>query len=422
MAEISQRGSDTKSFTFSDPEYQGTYDFLPGQFLTLKVDPDGDGLTAPRHYTVTSAPGEATLQCTVKRIGKVSGYIHSRLHVGERVQLAPPYGVFTPSPSEASVVLISAGIGVTPMLNFSRHFGSKVALVAHVAKSPEHHVFLEEFQQLGCQVLTHYTSQKGRPKVPDFISEVLSRVGVSHGFYLCAPPQFMEEARAALLANSVAEVNIHSEAFGPKLAKASGCPLGYGSSSGGGGSSMEPVGHKGSSSSGNTPRKRDGECVRSYKDGSKYQGQLRDGKRHGKGRWEAKSGAYEGEWQTDMQHGVGHQTWADGRSYQGQFLEGKFHGQGSMEWKTPQGVMKFDGQYVRDVKHGVGKFYWPDGRVYDGEWQNGKRWGKAAYINHKGERKLGLWNDDKLERWLDGGASAAAGESTTMPSSSTETK
>merc|ERR1712060_81319 len=106
----------------------GGFDFTAGQYLTIKVDPEGDNLTAPRHYTVTSAPGEKFLECTIKKIagGKVSTYMHEQLKVGDAVKLMPPYGVFTPDETFESAVLMSAGIGVTPMVNFSRALGDKV--------------------------------------------------------------------------------------------------------------------------------------------------------------------------------------------------------------------------------------------------------------------------------------------------------
>lgn len=84
--------------------------FLPGQYLTVKVDPNGDGLTAPRHYTVTSPPGAAYLQCATKKImgGVVSTYMHEALKVGDTVKLTPPYGVFTIDQSLPTGVLLSS--------------------------------------------------------------------------------------------------------------------------------------------------------------------------------------------------------------------------------------------------------------------------------------------------------------------------
>lgn len=139
-----------------------------------------------------------------------------------------------------------------------------------------------------------------------------------------------------------------------------------------------------------------------YDDGSTFDGQILKGQRHGVGQWKSSFESYDGQWFEDHRHGQGKQTWNDGRMYTGQFYEGKFHGQGRMDWSTPQGVTTYDGEYEDDLKHGHGRFSWPDGRVYEGQWSRGTRSGKATYINPKGQKRSGVWKDDKLERWLDG--------------------
>lgn len=136
-----------------------------------------------------------------------------------------------------------------------------------------------------------------------------------------------------------------------------------------------------------------------YDDGSTYTGQVVNGKRHGQGLWQSRTGQYEGQWQSDVQHGSGHQTWSDGRVYDGQFENGKFAGKGRMVWHTQKGLLTYEGQYKDDLKHGTGKFVWADGRTYDGMWREGKRHGRGMYMNARCEQKVGYWNDDKFERW-----------------------
>eukprot|EP00928_Gymnodinium_smaydae_P063318 TRINITY_DN46942_c0_g1_i1.p1 TRINITY_DN46942_c0_g1~~TRINITY_DN46942_c0_g1_i1.p1 ORF type:complete len:226 (-),score=30.61 TRINITY_DN46942_c0_g1_i1:124-801(-) len=137
-----------------------------------------------------------------------------------------------------------------------------------------------------------------------------------------------------------------------------------------------------------------------YEDGSTFQGQLCDGRRHGYGTWISTMEKYVGEWAVDQRHGDGTQSWKDGRLYIGQFREGRFDGKGKMEWHTPEGLMVYEGEYRDDLKHGEGSYRWPDGRTYKGQWLQGKRSGKAAYTNLAGEVKYGLWHDDRIERWL----------------------
>ena len=143
VSEIIQVAKGIKSFSFKplpgSPLAGKSFEFTPGQYLSLIVDVDGDGLTAPRHYTVTSPPGADFLQCTVKQIkgGKLSTHIHQHLKVGDTVKLAAPFGVFTLDEDVQSAVLMSAGIGITPMLNFKRTLGSKFRLCVHVDSTPE---------------------------------------------------------------------------------------------------------------------------------------------------------------------------------------------------------------------------------------------------------------------------------------------
>mmetsp|Transcript_106353 Transcript_106353/g.317866 ORF Transcript_106353/g.317866 Transcript_106353/m.317866 type:complete len:235 (-) Transcript_106353:97-801(-) len=138
-----------------------------------------------------------------------------------------------------------------------------------------------------------------------------------------------------------------------------------------------------------------------YDDGSSYVGQLSEGLRHGAGVWSSSSEQYSGQWKCDQRDGQGRQTWQDGRVYEGQFRNGKFHGYGHMEWHMPDGLMVYEGQYVDDLKDGEGRYIWPDGRMYEGQWKQGHRSGRATYTNSLGQKREGIWKDDKVERWLD---------------------
>mmetsp|Transcript_51868 Transcript_51868/g.60627 ORF Transcript_51868/g.60627 Transcript_51868/m.60627 type:complete len:442 (+) Transcript_51868:102-1427(+) len=217
-----------KSVSFKPP--QGSilenkkFEFSTGQYLTIKVDPEKNGLTAPRHYTVTSPPFADYLQCTVKkqRGGKVSTYIHEDLKVGDIVKLAAPYGVFTLEPSKVkSAVLISAGIGVTPMINFQRALGDKVKLSVHVDSTPEAFAYRTIFQK--GPVLEKFTRTPGgkRPTAKELVTEILDKSGTDNNFYICGPEGWMTDIQAELLKNGAKMVMC--EVFGSQLA--TGCPF-----------------------------------------------------------------------------------------------------------------------------------------------------------------------------------------------------
>ncbi|KAF4657269.1 hypothetical protein FOL47_008531 [Perkinsus chesapeaki] len=148
-----------------------------------------------------------------------------------------------------------------------------------------------------------------------------------------------------------------------------------------------------------------------YSDGSRYVGDVVDGRREGEGRWEYPGGYYQGGWLNNELHGQGVQTWSDGRIYVGSFLEGKFHGEGRMEWHIAGdrgGPMVYQGQYVNDKKEGYGTFEWPDGRKYAGYWVAGKRHGDGEYTTEFGQTRRGIWENDVLIRWV-GGVSTPSG-------------
>ena len=82
-----------------------------------------------------------------------------------------------------------------------------------------------------------------------------------------------------------------------------------------------------------------------YSDGSRYEGEYRDGKRHGHGTY----------------------TWADGNRYKGEWQEDRMHGQGTMTWHYGD---QYEGEYRDGQRHGRGAYTWADGRRFEGEWQN----------------------------------------------------
>lgn len=129
-----------------------------------------------------------------------------------------------------------------------------------------------------------------------------------------------------------------------------------------------------------------------YPDGTKYKGQWKDHKRHGRGTLTRSDGTkYDGEWENDKPSGVGTLKFPDGRKYQGTWKDGKFHGKGrhtSADGKIYIGEFRF-GQY-----HGIGTMIMADGKVISGRWENGKITDKevAEPNNIKHEQAVDLNN------------------------------
>lgn len=210
---VSEEG-DCMEFTFEDASgSREPIDFTTGQFLTLHMKQEG---ATPRHYTVTNKPGEPFLQCCVKRIEK--GFVSNALHeldLDATVGLAAPFGVF--SMGEKQSVLISAGIGATPMTGFLASKAEQVALAVHVDRSAATQPFKEEFVASGVSTHFHYTESEGRPTGKDLVDTVLkSHIASDCDFFLCGPTPFLADMKGAL--ESAGATGVHCDVFGPELA------------------------------------------------------------------------------------------------------------------------------------------------------------------------------------------------------------
>jgi ferredoxin-NADP reductase/MOSC domain-containing protein YiiM/ferredoxin len=220
---------------------------LAGQFLVLRLRTTPDGPVLLRNYSISGEPGTGTYRVSVKHEvnGAVSSYLHNYLRVGDILEVSAPRGGFTLRSGEAPVVLLSAGIGATPLLamlhslssaasareiwwiygarNRSEHPFAKEArgLLQRLAKSRSHIVYSKP--NLEDQLGVDYDS------VGHVDMQLLDRLGVTRDadFYLCGPPPFLGELTAGLKTWSSDATRIHQEVFGqeapirPGIARAS---------------------------------------------------------------------------------------------------------------------------------------------------------------------------------------------------------
>ncbi|MGM0651857.1 MAG: DUF4282 domain-containing protein [Bacillota bacterium] len=85
----------------------------------------------------------------------------------------------------------------------------------------------------------------------------------------------------------------------------------------------------------------------------------------------------------------------DGSRYEGEMIDGKREGEGT--WVRPDGS-KYTGQWKNDKPDGIGTFIWPDGRKFKGYWKSGKRHGKGIEILPDGKRIEGEWEEGELKQ------------------------
>ncbi len=207
----------------------------PGQYLTLRIQPDDEHRSILRNYSLSGPPGAGYYRISVKREpgGSASGYLHARLKVGDQVDIAAPRGTFILDPTRAPVLLISAGIGATPLLAMlhalADEHSEREVWWLHGARSSRDHSFAAEARALLAS-LPHARTHVcySRPAPDDIQGRDFDGAGrLSAALladlepprdaeaYLCGPTPFMEEISAGLVAIGLDASRIHTEPFGP---------------------------------------------------------------------------------------------------------------------------------------------------------------------------------------------------------------
>src|SRR3954453_3256457 len=118
VAAIERESGEVISIRLEDPGGAALPAARPGQYLTVRIQPETEGRSVLRNYSMSGAPGARDYRFTVKRErdGIASGYLHTHLAAGDQLDIAAPRGTFILARTHAPVLLISAGIGATPVL------------------------------------------------------------------------------------------------------------------------------------------------------------------------------------------------------------------------------------------------------------------------------------------------------------------
>jgi ferredoxin-NADP reductase/MOSC domain-containing protein YiiM/ferredoxin len=231
-----QRESESvMSISLADPDGAPVPPARPGQYVTLRLHPDTHERSVLRNYSLSGQPGDNFYRITVKREqrGVASGYLHGRIAVGDDIEVAAPRGTFILDESDAPVLLISAGIGATPVLAMlhalaTEHSDREIWWL-HGARSSREHSFAAEARALLASlrnVRSHVCYSRPGPddlEGRDFDSagrltaSLLAELEPPRNAeaYLCGPAPFMEEVSAGLAAIGLGAAHVHTEPFGP---------------------------------------------------------------------------------------------------------------------------------------------------------------------------------------------------------------
>jgi ferredoxin-NADP reductase/MOSC domain-containing protein YiiM len=207
---------------------------LPGQFVVLRLRPEAGAPPVLRSYSLSDVPAASHYRVTIKQEphGIASTYVHSQLRTGDVLEVSEPRGGFFLQHGDLPVVLLSAGVGVTPVMAMLH------ALAAQASPRPVwwiygtqnrlNHPFAQDARALLAR-LPHARShvQYSRPDATDRLGvdfdaagrltvTVLEKLGVPReaDFYLCGPPAFLENFTAGFSIWGVARDRVHTEIFG----------------------------------------------------------------------------------------------------------------------------------------------------------------------------------------------------------------
>jgi len=209
---------------------------LPGQFLVLRLRTTPDGPMLLRNYSMSGMPGGSTYRVSVKREtnGIVSSYLCDRVHADDILEVSAPRGGFILRSGDAPVVLLSAGIGATPVLamlhSLSAAASHRGVWWIYAARNRAEHPFAKESHKLlqtlvnGRSHIVYSKPDSGDEPGVDYDSvghidaPLLDRLGVSRvaDFYLCGPPSFLRQLTEGLKTWGADSARIHAEVFGPE--------------------------------------------------------------------------------------------------------------------------------------------------------------------------------------------------------------
>lgn len=233
--------SDVITSFYLKPEDKGEIaGFLPGQYISIKLEIDGEKFTHIRQYSLSDAPGKGYYRISVKKEagtanpdGMVSNYLHDKVSEGDILKISAPAGDFILDTNKTTpVVLLSGGVGLTPMMSMLKTVvevqpGRQVTFV-HAAANSNVHALGDEVKELSnldyvksyvfYDAPTEEDRLNNRFDVEGYVTREWLKENIwmeEADFYFCGPVPFMKAINRSLKELGVNESRIHFEFFGP---------------------------------------------------------------------------------------------------------------------------------------------------------------------------------------------------------------
>lgn len=235
---VHDESQQVRSVSLADPAGAALPEWLAGQSIVLRLPVDPDGPPLVRNYSLSNQPGAAEYRIAVKResMGAVSRYIHDHVKAGDLIEVAAPRGSFFLDDSPQPVILISAGVGVTPVLSMLHSLAETASQRPiwwlHGARNGAEHPFAGEVLAL-LKRLPHSRSHVffSSPDAADRLGADYDQRGrlspqglrdlglpIESQVFVCGPEPFMDAVSDALVACGFDTRTIHSERFGAHTA------------------------------------------------------------------------------------------------------------------------------------------------------------------------------------------------------------
>ncbi|MBD8530953.1 MULTISPECIES: globin domain-containing protein [unclassified Massilia] len=237
VTQVKRESANVLSIRFVPLDDKPLPPFKAGQYVSVAVDLPG-GRHQLRQYSLSDAVGLDSLRISVKRedaldkapAGAVSNWIHANVKEGSVLQVTHPFGEFTPdTESEAPIVLLAAGVGITPMVSALNRIAlvhpQRRVIFAYAAHDAAHHPLRDDvaaaqarMPNLHVAIFYEHVGDAtgvlaGRMEIARLPQWDLAETDV----WLCGPLKFMQAQWLALLDAGVPAAKLHREVFGPDL-------------------------------------------------------------------------------------------------------------------------------------------------------------------------------------------------------------
>ena len=242
VTHVQKESNDVISITLQPMEGKTAPAFKPGQYISVSVDL-GNGRRQLRQYSLSDAPNPDYWRISVKKEagyaaspdGEVSNWLHKNVERNSILQVSPPFGDFTPdTESDRPIVLLSAGVGITPMISVLKRIAAlnpqRAVVFGFAARDPQHHPHqgdVERARSAMPKLQTAYFYEERATAVAQQPGVHAGRMRVSQlppwdreesaDVYLCGPRGFMQAQWRALVEAGVPVAKLHREVFGPDL-------------------------------------------------------------------------------------------------------------------------------------------------------------------------------------------------------------